>query len=259
MENKFKKMIETNKKPLGIFSEMASPNVIEALGYAGIDYVIIDNEHSPIAAETSQELIRACELTGLTPICRVQDMHRSAFLKLLDVGAQGIIVPNLKTVEEAKQLVKWTKYVPIGERGFSGSRKDCWGLKYNFTVPETMEFYNNQTLLIPQCETKEALEAIEEITKIEGIDGIFVGPFDLSISMGIPGEFDNPLFKDAIRKIIDACHKNKKFVMIYGGSKDVTIQRYNEGFDAVAYSFDVAFMCNSLKEQAKEIKEKING
>lgn len=140
--NRFAELLKEGRQPLGMFIESCSPYVVEATGQTGLDYIILDNEHSPIDAETSAELIRAAEPAGLTPFYRVREISRSSVLKLLDVGAQGLIVPNVKTAEEVKNLVKWAKYAPIGERGFCPSRKDGFGWRLKLSVAETMAHFN---------------------------------------------------------------------------------------------------------------------
>lgn len=258
-ENTFKEKIKAKQKPIGTFCELISENVVEALGYAGLDYIIFDNEHSPIEAETTLSMVRAAEHGNVTPIARVRGISRPAILKLLEVGVQGLIVPNVKTVDDVKQLVSWSKYPPIGNRGFSGSRKDGWGFMLDMGVKDTMAFFNELVLLIPQCETVEALNSIEEIVKVDGVDGIFVGPYDLSIAMGIPGEFDNPEFVSALDRILKACKNAGKFTMIYTGNRQSAIKYFKNGFDSVAYSMDAAFLVNECKREINTIKEMFNG
>lgn len=253
--NSFKDKIKENKRPLGTFVDTASSYVVECIGRTGFDYVVIDNEHSPIEAETSAELIRAAELSGLTPFARVREISRPAVLKLLDVGAQGLIVPSVKTVDEVKEIVSYCKYSPLGNRGFCPSRKDGWGFDGNLSVSETMDFFNDNVLLMPQCETVEALETIEEIAAVEGVDGIFVGPFDLSISMGIPGEFDNPVFKAALARILKAAHDAGKFCVIFAATPEKAIEGYSEGFDSVTYSLDASMIVSCFREKVDFIKD----
>ncbi len=255
--NTFKEKIAAGQKPVGTFCELISENVVEALGYAGLDYVIFDNEHSPIEAETTLSMVRAAEHGGITPLARVRGISRPAILKLLDVGVQGLIVPNVKTVEDVKQLVSWSKYTPIGNRGFSGSRKDGWGFMLDMSVQETMAYFNEQVLLIPQCETTEALGSIEEIAATEGVDGIFVGPYDLSIAMGIPGEFDNPEFVAALSRILKACREAGKFTMIFTANRTAAIKYFKNGFDSVAYSMDAAFLVNACRNEMNAIRDEI--
>lgn len=255
--NTFKEKILAGQKPIGTFCELMSENVVEALGYAGLDYVIFDNEHSPIEAETTLSMVRAAEHGGITPLARVREISRPAILKLLDVGVQGLIVPNVKTAEDVKQLVSWSKYAPVGNRGFSGSRKDGWGFMLNMSVRETMSFFNERVLLIPQCETTEALESIEEIAAMNGVDGIFVGPYDLSIAMGIPGEFEKPEFVSALNRILNACRKAGKFTMIFTGNRQAAVDYFQKGFDSVAYSMDAAFLVNECRKEMTSIRELI--
>ena len=257
MENTLKQKMTSGSKPIGIFADACSPYVVECIGKAGFDFVIIDNEHSPVEAETSAELIRAAELSGITPLCRVREISRPAVLKLLDVGAQGLIVPNVKTADEVKALVSYCKYSPIGNRGYCPSRKDGWGYDINMTVADSMAYHNSRVMLLPQCETVEALGSIEEIAAIEGVDGIFIGPFDLSISMGIPGQFSAPEFQSALRRIIDACHAAGKVCILFTGTQDGVIDGFEKGVDAVTYSLDAGLIIECFSERLQDIRSRI--
>ena len=258
-DNRFKKQIENGEKPIGIFAGMCSPFAVECVGYAGFDYVIIDNEHSPAEVETSAAMIRSAEAVGLTPFVRVREISRPAVLKLLDVGAQGLIVPNVNSMDDIEQLVGFSKYYPIGNRGFCNSRKDGWGYGLCKSVPDTMKYFNERVLLVPQCETAGALECIEDIAAADGVDGIFVGPYDLSISMGIPGEFGNPVFIKALKRIQDACRVSGKFCMIFAGNEDGVVQRFGEGFDSVAYNIETSLMIECFRERLGRIRSRLEG
>lgn len=253
--NRFKEQIQNGEKPVGVFAGLCSPLVTECLGIAGFDYVIIDNEHSPVEAETSLSMIRAAELRGATPFVRVRETSRPAVMKLLDVGAQGLIVPNISTVEEVKELISWAKYAPLGNRGFCASRKDGWGGSLCMSVPDTMAYFNDEVLLVPQCETVGALEHIEEITALEGVDGIFIGPFDLSISMGIPGQFSAPEFLAAVDRIINACHDRGKFCMMFAGDEAAVLRGFAKGIDTMTWSMDAIFLTDHLKKSVSALKE----
>lgn len=259
MENKLRQMVERGEHPFGTFFEMGGANVVEALGQTGLDYLIIDNEHGPFDVESSLEAIRACESSSLTPLCRVREISRPAILKLLDVGAAGLIVPCVDDISQVKKLVEYAKYAPVGRRGFSGSRKDRWGYAFpaTGTIEEQMAYWNRETLLIPQCETTGCLSQIEEIAALPGVDGIFVGPFDLSISMGIPGQFQNPEFLAALRRILDACRTAGKFTMIFTNRLDWVADYYRMGFDMVAYSMDCAMMVNGFRSAVAEVKKSL--
>ena len=259
MENLLRKKLAAGEKPVGTFFELGSPNVMECLGHTGLDFAIIDNEHGPFEAESTLQFVRAAELTGLTPLARVREISRPAVLKLLDVGVQGLIVPNITTPEQVRRVVKYAKFAPLGERGFCPTRKDCWGAAYPATAPmeENMAFHNRETLLIPQCETAECLAQIEEVAAIDGVDGIFVGPFDLSISMGMPGQFDAPEFQAAVTRIVAACRAAGKYCMFFTGTADGVVDGFRRGFDAMAYSLDAALFIQSVKRDVENIRSRL--
>lgn len=127
MHNILKEKLAQGKQPLGTFVGTASPAVVECLGCAGLDFVILDNEHSPVEAETTAAMVRAAELRNVTPLARVREISRPAILKLLDVGVQGLIVPDVRSAEDVRRVVDYAKYAPVGRRGFCPSRKDGWG------------------------------------------------------------------------------------------------------------------------------------
>ena len=187
----------------------------------------------------------------------MREISRPAVLKLLDVGVQGLIVPNVKTLEQVQELVNYAKYYPIGQRGFCPSRKDGWGFDGLGSVPETMRHFNGETLLFPQCETAEALDIIEDICAVDGVDGIFVGPFDLSISMGMPGQFDAPEFQAAITRIVAACRAAGKYCMFFTGTADGVVDGFRRGFDAMAYSLDAALFIQSVKRDVEDIRSRL--
>ena len=259
MKNTLKEKLIKNQKPIGTFFELGSPSVAEALGYAGLDFIVLDNEHGPFEAESSREFARAAETAGLTAIARIREVSRSAVLKLLDVGVQGLIIPDIHTTEQVQNIVEYAKYSPIGKRGFCPSRKDGWGFGAvgQMSVPDQMTYWNEEILVIPQCETVDALECIEEIVTLEGVDGIFIGPFDLSISMGIPGQFDHPDFIAALERIQTACKNTKKFCMIFAGTPAAVAARFRQGYDAVAYGMDASVLIAAFKHDIAVIKQDI--
>jgi len=259
MENTLKKKIEQGQRPLGLVSQLCSPNVIECLGRTGFDFVVIDNEHSAVDAETSTEYVRAALLTGIVPLARAKGVDRASILKLLDIGMAGIVVPCAAGVEDIKAAISYAKFFPIGARGYCPTRKDGWG----FASPtdggmmENMAAFNRETLLIPQCETLGVLENIEEITALEGVDGIFVGPFDLSIAMGIPGQFTDERFRNAVERVRKACHDHGKFCMSFAGNEDAVLKGYTDGYDAMVYEIDAVHFISALKARVDSVKKKL--
>lgn len=256
MGNLLKEKIKNKEKVLGTFFELGSMSVIECLGQTGLDFVIIDNEHGPFETESTMNYIRACDNVGLTPLVRVREVSRPAILKPLDIGAKGLIVPCIETIEQAKKVVEYGKFSPIGKRGFCPSRKDYWGYSHPQGQPIDigMKHENEETLLILQCETVGCLENIEEIVSMDGVDGIFIGPFDLSISMGIPGQFDNPEFLKAVDKILSTCKKYNKISSVFTVRFDDIDKYYKQGFDIVTYSLDANILVDGFKNIVSNIK-----
>ena len=172
---------------IGSFFELGSCNAIECLARTGLDYIVIDFEHGCFSDESAANYIRAAENTGLIPYVRISDTRRASVLRMLDIGARGLIVPNITSMEQVCELVSHGKFPPVGNRGYCPTRTSGWGQdKWSKEIHSYMAECNQRCLMIPQCETKEALEQIEEIAALEGVDGIFVGPCDLSISLGSP-------------------------------------------------------------------------
>lgn len=253
--NRLKEKLLRHERPVGTFVTTGSAAVVDCLGCTGLDFVILDNEHSPIEAESSCHMVRAAEARGLTPLARVREISRPAVLKLLDVGVQGLIVPNVRSAEDVRQVISYAKYYPLGERGFCPTRKDGWGQTVSGTVLDTMAHFNRETLVIPQCETAEALADIRKIAAMEGVDGIFVGPFDLSISMGLPGDFQHPTFKAALREILAACHDAGKPCLMFAASGEAATQRLAEGFDGIALGLDASLLIGAVQAQLQRIEK----
>lgn len=257
MQNKLREMYKQGQVPVGTFFSMGDMNCMECLGFTGMDYVIIDTEHGPYDTESMMDLIRVAEKVNLSPIVRIADVTHKEIQRAADCGADGLIVPCLRTVDEYKKLVDLAKFAPIGNRGFIKGRGSSFGNQpwATGTLEEYMANSNEKLMLLPQCETVESLEAIEEIVAIDGIDGIFIGPFDLSISMGIPAKFDAPEFVAALDRIIAACKAAKKPVYIYTNNAAESKLRMKQGADGIACSITSIEFTNVFKKLVKDIKE----
>ncbi len=244
------------EKTLGTFLAFESAAVAECVGNTGVDYVIIDMEHSALDKSICTDLVRAAELAGTVPFVRISDVAHGDIQKAVDAGALGIIAPCLRTADEVKRLVDYAKFTPIGQRGFGPVRSDLWtkGMSEKLGVAGYMEYCNQRLLVLPQCETKEFLENIEDILCLEGVDGVFVGPFDLSISLGVPAQFDAPVFTAAIERILKACKAAGKFAFAFGGNTEVCKQRLAQGFDSVACGVDAILLTHAYRQMVAEMK-----
>ncbi|MDP2856618.1 MAG: aldolase/citrate lyase family protein [Bacillota bacterium] len=196
-KNKLKETLKSGKPAIGTFLNVPSPNVVEMIGYAGLDFVIIDSEHGRPDRETMENMVRACEVSGTTAIIRIPNVDdRTHYIHALDSGAMGVQVPMIESGELAEAAVRFSKYHPRGIRGLAGGRATKYGA---IPTTEYVKQANEQTMVIAQIETVQGCKAAEEIAAVDGVDVVFIGPSDLSQSMGVPGQQAHP----DVRKMID--------------------------------------------------------
>ncbi len=249
MKNTVLEKFRAGERCVGTFTHLLSPAAIQGLGQTGLDYVIVDLEHSPVCPDEAAKLVAAAKGAGLCPLVRVDAIARSPVLKMLDTGAMGLIIPNVENAEQIRELVSYAKFAPMGSRGYCPTGDAGWG--YGEDYRDGMEGYmraaNEQTLLLPQCETAGCLEHIEEIAAMEGVAGIFIGPFDLSIALGIPGQFDNPVHKQAVERIRLACERAGKLCIMFCGSGEQANGYFRQGFPNVAVGIDMLTLIDGTR------------
>lgn len=253
MKNRMLEKMKRGEQTVGTFLSTGNAAFAECIGYAGLDYYVIDTEHGPMGVETAVELIKSAELHGTTSLVRARDSSRTSILKLLDIGAQGVVIPNIRSIQEVRDIVSYGKYYPVGRRGIATARACGYG--YSESMSSLCDYLteaNESTMLLPQCETLECLERIEEITAIDGVDGIFVGPFDLSMAMGKLGQFDDPEFNASLSRILKACKDNGKYCFIFSTTKENTKKFFTQGFDSVTVSIDTNVFTDAYKRLMEE-------
>lgn len=257
MQNRIKELYEAGKQTVGTFINLGSEVSAECIGISGLDYFVVDTEHSPFDIKETLECIRSAEIRNITPFVRIKEVTRSTVLKMLDIGAKGIIIPGLKTVDEVKQIIKFGKYGPVGERGFCPTR--CCGFGFADSLSNGLKSYldeaNQGTMFIPQCETKEFLDNLDEIITLDGVDGIFVGPFDLSIALGKPGQFDDPELVAAFDYVLKTCKKAHKPAFIYSTSVEDAKMRLGQGFDSITYRADLDMLIDAYRNVLQQVRK----
>ena len=251
--NRVLEKYQVRQPSVGTFTHLRSSVAVEALGTAGLDFVILDTEHCVLNPETMAECITAAGAAGLDALVRIHSVTREAVLHPLDLGAKGLIVPAVETVEEVERLVRFAKFPPVGGRGFCPTRDGLWGCDEASLAGAAvyMDRSNREALLIPQCETAGCLEHIDEICALEGIDGIFIGPFDLSIALGIPGDFANERHINAVAHVLDVCHRHGKLAVMFCGTAEAARGYFEQGFDSVTMSLDVSVLADAFKDVCK--------
>ncbi|MGB9458342.1 MAG: aldolase/citrate lyase family protein [Bryobacteraceae bacterium] len=181
-----------------------SSEIPRTLAAAGFDYVFIDMEHGSYNLETVHDMIIASELVDITPIVRVTELQYGLCSRLLDQGAQGIILPRVEEPRLLEQALSWLRFPPVGQRGYG---VNATMIEYETaSMPEVIEHQNSQILAVVQFETTAALERADELLSVKGVDVVMVGPSDLSISLGIPGQVEHPLLVESVQRLIEQCN-----------------------------------------------------
>ncbi|MBR5295883.1 MAG: aldolase, partial [Clostridia bacterium] len=194
---------------VGMFSKTEDPAIIEAAGFGGFDFVIIDLEHGPNTIRSAQNLIRAAQISGIFPIVRVKEENPSVMAEALDIGAGGIQVPQINSRESAEDVFRRTKFAPRGERGVCRFVRAA-----NYSSKDRFQYFKdaNETVTILQIEGQKGIDNLPEILEVEGIDVVFIGPYDLSQSLGLVGQIDHPLVEQKMMEIVALC--NEKNVLV---------------------------------------------
>ncbi len=202
--NRVKKALAEGRLQLGTsFAQIPSPDVARILATAGFDWAFIDTEHGWFGTETVKEVCYASVRAGLCPIVRVVSMDYGLVARALDCGAQGVMFPRVESVELLERAVSWTRFPPAGVRGCGLNAAHIDFAKAS--IAEVVEHANANTMVVLQIETRRAVEMRDELLSVRGIDAVMVGPVDLSISLGVPGEFQHPKMVEAMEQIRDAC------------------------------------------------------
>lgn len=196
-KNAMKAKLLSGEPAFGISMMIPSPQIVEMVAGLGFDWILIDCEHGAINPETVETLALAADACGMTPIARPRTQKPEDILQVMDRGVMGVQVPHVNTADDARAAVEAVKYHPMGKRGLgAGTRAASYG--FGVSLAEYIEATNRETLVCVQLEEEEAIRNADGILKVEGVDVFFIGPSDLSQSMGYPGQLDNPAVKAAI-------------------------------------------------------------
>lgn len=255
-KNRIKEKWSKSQLAVGTYVNLADPAVVEIIGLAGFDAAFIDMEHTGFSLETVQNMLRACELTGISSLVRVPDNNPKTILRVLDMGAQGVQVPHIGGKDDALDMVKAVRYAPLGERGMGGpTRAARYG---DIPSPEHMETSNEEILLSVMIEDRTAIDELEAIASVEGVDLVTVGPTDLAQALGIP-ENEYPRLMEPIEHIaatLKRVGKAKLALPLNLPAFPLTIAQLKEL--GVAYAncgpADVGRLMDSYKQQLKDIR-----
>jgi 4-hydroxy-2-oxoheptanedioate aldolase len=227
VENTTKRKLQRGEAVYGCFFRQAEPTLAEFVALQGWDFLVVDGEHGSLEARDIEGLARACELTGVTPIARVTANEPSTILRYLDAGAHGIHVPWVNTAAEVENVVTAAKYGPRGQRGLAGSRQGGWGSKES--LADFTARANRETMVIIHIETAQAAAAVEDYTAVDDVDVLFIGPTDLSHSLGHPGDVSHPDVHRVMEQVAEVVAGSDKTLGIFAGSPGFAAEWYERG------------------------------
>ncbi|MEM2094361.1 MAG: aldolase/citrate lyase family protein [Candidatus Bathyarchaeia archaeon] len=234
MKNRLKDILERGGVAFGITLSIGHPDVAEILGRVGFDFINFDTQHTPLNIATVQDMMQAMSCSTSTPIIRVQWNDISMIVRALDAGAHGIIIPFVNKKEDAERALSYATFPPRGVRSY-GPRRAI------LIDPDYMATADDEILVLPQIETREALENIDSILSVDGIHAFFVGPYDLSRDLGVFTQWGHPVFERALDRILEAAEKSGTAPGMLALTEDVekTVKR---GFRLVNVGGDVGFL-----------------
>ncbi|RKZ46560.1 MAG: 2,4-dihydroxyhept-2-ene-1,7-dioic acid aldolase [Gammaproteobacteria bacterium] len=233
---------------IGTLISLNSPEIAEIISHTDYDWLFIDAEHGAFNPQQTQAMLQAA---GDTPsVIRIPAGDDVWIKKALDIGAAGIIVPQVHTAEQAEQIINQCKYSPVGNRGVGIGRAHTYGLGFEDTIKNA----NDETAVILQAESRAAIDNIEDIVKIPGLDAILIGPYDLSASLGRIGEVNHPEVQEAINRVADVCKSANIKLGYFGVNASAVKPAMDNGFTLITVGVDTLFVIKAATETLEELK-----
>lgn len=251
MEKLLKNKLKNNELTLGSWITVGHPVVVDVMALAGFEWLVIDMEHTSIDLTTAHHLISTIQANNMKALVRVSKNEEVIIKRVLDMGADGIIVPMVSSKEDAQAAVNYAKYPPFGKRGVGLFRAQKYGIGFE----AYKKWVNEELVIIAQIEHIEAVHNIDEILSVDGIDGTIIGPYDLSGSMGYPGEFEREDVKNAVAKVLDKCreHNIPAGFHVVDTDPNKTKEKIDQGCTFLAYGVDYFFMRDASINGMKKI------
>jgi 4-hydroxy-2-oxoheptanedioate aldolase len=251
LKNSTKAKLLEGKTVHGCFLKYPEPALAEIIAMAGFDFVLFDGEHGTLEPSDMANLVRAVELRGATPLARVTTNQPHIILRYLDTGLHGVQVPWVNSTKDVESAVQSTKYGPRGVRGLAGGRASDWGMSEpigDYTVRA-----NRETMLIVHIETADAVELVEEYVEVDGVDVLFLGPTDLSHSLGHPGQVDHPDVQEAMRHVAQVVVASDRALGIYAGTAEFAREWQARGARYITTGVD-GFLVRSLGTYLEDVR-----
>jgi 2-keto-3-deoxy-L-rhamnonate aldolase RhmA len=247
-----KSQLRNGEVTIGSWLTLGHPAIAEIMAKAGFDWITVDLEHSSITIDQAEELIRVIDLCQVTPLVRVTNNDPALIKRVMDSGAHGVIVPMINTPAEAERAVAAVRYPPHGTRAIGLARAHGYSLEFE----RYREWADRENVVIVQIEHSEAIGHLDEILAVPGVDGFSVGQYDLSGSLGIPGQFDHPRFLEALEAIRVASARSTKArgYHVVPPSPQLVLDKIAEGYTFIAYSDDFLFLGETCRRGVEAIR-----
>ena len=244
--NNFRQRLQTQQLVLGqMVLELFTPGIGPMLAAAGMEFVIFDMEHGRCDIGLMAEMIASCRGSDIVPMARVADLSSAPLSRLLDIGARGVMVPRVESREQTEQIVAQLKYPPAGSRGVAlGIAHDA----YQVGGPEFFAQANEANAVILLLETAKAFEHLDEIISVAGIDVAWMGHYDLTVSMGIPGEFEHPRFLEAMDALVASCRRHGVAPGFLPPSPGAALHWIEKGFRVLSLGSDIGVFMGGVRE-----------
>lgn len=252
-ENRFKQVRAAGNVPVGqMLWEFGSRGIARMMDACDVDFAIIDTEHAAFSSADLADLVAWFSATTIAPFVRVPEIAYHLLARTMDAGALGVMVPNVKTANEARTIVDAVKYGPLGKRGIGlgGALTGYRGV----TPSEFLHYSNENTTVICQIESIEGIENLDEIATTPGVDVLWVGHFDLTQSMGIPGQFHDRRFLDNLKRVVDVCNQHQLGAGIQPGSIKQAREWLEIGFNVISYGTDMSVYLAAMTDAVTRVR-----
>jgi 2-keto-3-deoxy-L-rhamnonate aldolase RhmA len=253
--NSLKSKLRNRQLTIGSWITLGHSSVAEIMAKAGFDWLTVDMEHSAITLHEAQQLIQVIELSGCVPLVRVGSNDANLIKRAMDAGAHGVIVPMINTKEDAEQAVGAVKYPPQGFRGVGLARAQSYGTNFE----GYLKWNETESIVIVQIEHIKAVENMEAILSVKGVDAFIVGPYDISSSLGIAGQFDHPEMTSVLSKVLDTARRLEAVAGYHVVPPDArqVVEKVKQGYLFLAYSTDFLFLGDSCRSGLNTIRDNL--
>ena len=248
-------MFRKKEITIGSWITFSDPAIAEIMAKSGFDWLVVDMEHSALSMNQAQEIIRIINLCNVIPLVRVMENNPNLIKRFMDMGAHGVIVPRVNSKSDAEKAVNAVKYPPIGTRGVGLSRAQ----NYSLDLESYRKWNQKNSIVIVQIEHIKGVENLQSIIDVDGVDGLIVGPYDLSASLGHPGEFEHSSVQEAFQTITTAIKDSSKpwGYHVVDPSVDAALDKFKQGYTFLAFGVDFLFFSINCRDKINSLRKEI--